>query len=156
MKWCPDNQINTSFIDISRIKWQVLLLRSSFFRTTNSVASSEAPADYRPAPGRTDSIPERHQRQLDINPSLQICGWNVNGIGRGYGIRQKSTKEWTHSLTAVLRGHRSVFPRTPRNSCVYTRHPTNVTAMSGMLTRLPAKLSKNEMGAKTSPIADWK
>ena len=31
---CPDNQINASFIDISRIKWLVLLLWSSFFRTT--------------------------------------------------------------------------------------------------------------------------
>ena len=62
MKRCADNQINASFIDISRIKWLVLL-RSSFFRTTSTVASSEAPADYRPAPGLTDSIPERHQRQ---------------------------------------------------------------------------------------------
>ena len=60
------------------------------------------------------------------------------------GIRQKSTKEWTHSLTAVpfVRGHRSVFPWTPRNTGVYTRHPTFVTATSGVLTRLPAKLSK--------------
>ena len=60
------------------------------------------------------------------------------------GIRQKSTKEWTHSLTAVpfVRGHRSVFPRTPRNTGVYTRHPTFVTATSAVLTRLPAKLSK--------------
>ena len=43
------------------------------------------------------------------------------------GIRQKSTKEWTHSLTAVpfVRGHRSVFPWTPRNTGVYTRHPTS-------------------------------
>ena len=59
MKRYPDNQINASFIDISRIKWLVFLLRSSLFRTTNTVASSEAQADYRPAPGRTDSIPER-------------------------------------------------------------------------------------------------
>ena len=60
------------------------------------------------------------------------------------GIRQKSTKEWTHSLTAVpfVQGHRSVFPRIPRNTGVYTRHPTFVTATSGVLTRLPAKLSK--------------
>ena len=67
MKRCLDNQINASFIDIARIKWLVFLLRSSFFRTTtctcSTVASSEAPADYGPAPGRTDSIPERHQRQ---------------------------------------------------------------------------------------------
>ena len=52
MKRCPDNQINALFIDISRIKWLVFfLLRLSFFRTTSTVASSEAPADYRPAPG---------------------------------------------------------------------------------------------------------
>ena len=69
---CPDNQINASFIDILRIKWLVLLLWSSFFRTTSTVASSEAPANYRPAPGRTDGVPERHQRQWIINPSVQI------------------------------------------------------------------------------------
>ena len=80
---CPDNQINASFIDISRIKWLVFLLWSSFFHTTSTVASSEAPADYQPAPGRTDSIPERHQRQWIINPSLQICAWNFNRTGRG-------------------------------------------------------------------------
>ena len=137
---CPDNQINASFIDISRIKWLVFLLWSSFFRTTSTVASSEAPADYQPAPGRTDRVPERHQRQWIINPSLQICAWNFN--------RQKSTKEWTHSLTAVpfVRGHRSVFPRTPRNTGVY---PTFVTATSGVLTWLPAKLSKNGMRVYT-------
>ena len=41
MKRCPDNQINASFIDISRIKWLVYLLQSSFFRTTCTVASSK-------------------------------------------------------------------------------------------------------------------
>ena len=66
------------------------------------------------------------------------------------GIRQKSTKEWTHSLTAVpfVRGHRSVFPRTPRNTGVYTRHPKFVTATSGVLTRLPAKLQQNRSWIK--------
>ena len=58
---------------------------------------------------------------------------------------------FTHSLTAVpfVRGHRSVFPRTPRNTGVYTRHPTFVTATSGVLTRLPAYLSKNRMRVYT-------
>ena len=41
------------------------------------------PADYQPAPGRTDGVPERHQRQWIINPSLQICAWNFNRTGRG-------------------------------------------------------------------------
>ena len=63
MKRSPDNQINASFIDISRIKWQMVLLRSSFFRTISTVASSEATACYRLAPSRTVSIPERRQRQ---------------------------------------------------------------------------------------------
>ena len=46
---------------------------------------------------------------------------------------------FTHSLTAVpfVLEHRSVFP--------WTRHPTFVTATSGVLTWLPAKLSKNGM-----------
>ena len=133
---CPYNQINASFIDILRIKWLVFLLWSSFFHTTSTVASSEAPADYQPAPGRTNGVPERHQRQWIINPSLQICAWNFNR---------------THSLTAVpfVRGHRSVFPWNLRNTGVYTRHPTFVKATSGVLTRLPAKLSKNGMRVYT-------
>ena len=139
---CPDNQINASFIDISRIKWLVFLLWSSFFRTTtcSTVASSEARADYQPAPGRTDGIPERHQRQWIISPSLQICAWNrswIKGLGKNPFTH---SIPFTHSLMAVpfVRGHRSVFPRTLRNTGVYTRHPTFVTATSGVLTRLPA------------------
>ena len=82
MKRCPDNQINASFIDISRIKWLVFLLWSSFFHTTSTVASSEAPADYRPAPGRTARQPSGEtSKTMDINLSLQNRGWNVNGIG---------------------------------------------------------------------------
>ena len=42
-----------------------------------------------------------------------------------------------------------MFPRTPRNTGVYTRHPTFVTATSGVLTRLPEKLSKNRMRVYT-------
>ena len=124
---CPDSQINASFIDISRIKWLVFLLWSSFFRTTSTVASSEAPADYQPAPGRTDGVPERHQRQWIINPSFQICAWNFNRTGRG--IKGLGKNPFTHSipftnsLTAVpfVRGHRSVFPSdSEKHRRVYT------------------------------------
>ena len=66
-------------------------------------------------------------------------------------IKGLGKNPFTHSLTAVpfVRGHRSVFPRTPRNTGVYTRHPTFVTATSGVLTWLPAKLSKNGMRVYT-------
>ena len=76
MKRCPDNQINAFLIDISIIKWLAILLWSSFFRTTSTIASSEAPAYYRPTPGRTET-----SKTMDINPSLQIRGWNVKGRG---------------------------------------------------------------------------
>ena len=68
----------------------------------------------------------------------------IKGLGKNPFTHSIS---FTHSLTAVpfVRGHRSVFPRTPRNTGVYTRHPTFVTATSDVLTRLPAWLSKNRM-----------
>ena len=44
-------------------------------------------------------------------------------------------------------------PRTPRNTCVYTRHAMFVTATSGVLTRLPPKLSKNRMCVIENKIA---
>ena len=138
---CPDNQINASFIDISRIKWLVFLLWSSFFRTTSTVASSKAPADYQPAPGRTDGIPERHQRQWIIRPSLQICAWNrswIKGLGKNPFTH---SIPFTHSLTAVpfVRGHRSVFPSdSEKHRRVYTSsnvchsHEWRVDTASGM------------------------
>ena len=81
MKQSPDNQVNASFIDNSRIKWLVFfLLRSSFFRTTAPLASSEATAYYRPVPCRTEI---KDLVTMDINPSLQILGWYVKGTGLG-------------------------------------------------------------------------
>ena len=156
---CPDNQINASFIDISRIKWLVFLLWSSFFRTTtctcSTVASSEAPADYQPAPGRTDGVRGEASTTMDYKSVFtNLClelqqnrSW-IKGLGKNPFT---NSIPFTHSLTAVpfVRGHRSVFPRTPRNTGVYTRYPTFVTATSGVLTRLPAKLSKKRMRVYT-------
>ena len=147
MKRCPNNQINTSFIDISRIKWLVFfLLRSSFFRTTSTVAMSKHQPIIGPHP-----VEQTAFRRDNGYKSVFTNMWLERQRNRSW-IRQKSTKEWTHSLTAVpfVRGHRSVFPRTPRNSCGVYRHPTNVTATCGVLIRLPAKLSKNRMRVKTS------
>ena len=74
----------------------------------------------------------------------------VKGLGKNLFTH---SIPFTHSLTAVpfVRGHRSVFTRTPRNTGVYTRHPTFVTARVACwhgLT-LPAKLSKNGMRVYT-------
>ena len=75
------------------------LLWSSFFRTTSTVSSSEAPADYQPAPGRTDGVSERHQRQWIINPSLQICAWNRSWIkGLGKNPQKSELIHWRQCL----------------------------------------------------------
>ena len=63
--------------------------------------SSEAPADYQPAPGRTDGVPERHQRQWIINLCLELQqnrSW-IKGLGKN---RQKS--ELIHWRQCLLSG----------------------------------------------------
>ena len=119
---------------------------SSFFRTTRPLASSEATAYYRPAPGRTDSIPERHQRQwiwIRLYKFLAgMCQRNrswIKGLGKN---PQKS--ELIHWRQCLLSGTTEQCPR----------HHAHVTATCGVLTWLPAKLAKNEMRVKTS--ADWR
>ena len=64
---CPDNQINASFIEILRIKWLDFLLRSSFFRTTSTVASSEAPGKN---PQKSELI---HWRQCLLSGGTEAC-----------------------------------------------------------------------------------
>ena len=87
MKRSPDNQINTSFIDISRIKWLVFLL-----------ASSKATAYYRPAPGRTDGILERDQRPCDNGyKSVFTNFWLVRQ-------RHRHKSELVHCLQCLLSG----------------------------------------------------
>ena len=61
--------------------------------------------------------------------SVFTNSWLVRQRNRSWrkGIRQKSTKEWTHSLTAVpfVWGHRTVSPRTPEKHLrVYTSSRT--------------------------------
>ena len=77
--------------------------------------------------------------------------WLVRQRNRSWikGLGKKTT------LTAVpfVRGHRTVSPRTLRNTCVHTRHPAHVTATCGVLTPLPAKLAKNGMRLRRPPVA---
>ena len=140
---CPDNQINASCIDISRIKWLVFHCGRLSSAQLVLVASSEAPADISPRPVEQTAfrrgIKTMDYKTVFINLCLELpqnLSW-IKGLGKNPFTHCIPV---THSLTAVpfVRGHRSVFPRTPRNTGVYTRHPTFVTATSGVLTRLPA------------------
>ena len=147
MKRSPDNQINASFIDILRIKWLVFLLRSSFFRITRPLASSEATAYYRPAPGQTDGIPERDQRPRDNGyKSVFTNSWLVRQRHRSWikGLGKNPQKEWTRSLLAVpfVRGHPTVTPGTPRNDGLYTCQSPWWHATRGVFTSIPAKHTK--------------
>ena len=73
----------------------VFLLWSCFFSTIRPLASSDATAYYRPAPGRTDSIPDRDERPRGNGyKSVFTNSWLVCQRNRSWikGIRQKSPK----------------------------------------------------------------
>ena len=100
------------------------------------MASSEATAWYQPAPGRTDGIPDRDQRQwIKIRLYKFLAGTSKEQV-LDKGIKQNST-------VPFVRGYRTVTPWIPRNNCVYTRQPTQWHATSDVLTRLPAKTQTN-------------
>ena len=140
---CPDNQINASFIDISRIKWLVFYCgRLSSAQLVPLQAPKHRPI-ISPRPVEQTAfrrgIKTMDYKTVFTNLCLELQqnrSW-IKGLGKNPFTH---SIPFTHSLTAVpfVRGHRSVFPRTPRNTGVYTRHPTFVTATSGVLTRLPA------------------
>ena len=103
MKRSPNNKINASFIDISRIKWLVFFYcgrLSSVQLHCRPLASSEATTYYRPPLGRTDRIPEIHQRQwIWIRLYKFLAGRNrlwIKGLGKN---PQKSVKliHWQQS-----------------------------------------------------------
>ena len=128
--------------------WLVLLLRSSFFCTIRPLASSDATAYYRPAPVRTDGIPERDQRPCDNGyKSVFTNSCLVRQRHRSCikGLSKNPQKELTRSLFAVpfVRDHPTVTPGTPRNDGVYTRQPPWWHATHGVFTSLPAKTHKN-------------
>ena len=81
MKRSPDNQINTSFIDISRIKWLVFFI-AVVFLSSAQLDRWQAPKQ-RPIIDQRPVKPTAFQREIkdlvtmDINPSLQILAWYV-------------------------------------------------------------------------------
>ena len=141
---CPDNQINASFIDIPRIKRLVFFIVVVFLphnwylcklRSTGRL-SARARSNRRHF-GEASKTMDYKSVFTNLCLELQQNRSWIKGLGKNPFTH---SIPFTHSLTAVpfVRGHRSVFPRTPRNTGVYTRHPTFVTATSGGLTRLPA------------------
>ena len=126
------------------------LLRSSFFRTTRPMASSEATAYYRPAPRRTDSIPEWEQRPCDngyksvLTNSLLVCQRHVSWIK---GLGKNPQKEWTHSLLAVpfVQGYPTMTPGTPKKRWhLYT----SIAMMTrDVFTSVPTKTQKKNRNA---------
>ena len=126
------------------------LLWSSFFRTTSTVASSEAPADYQPAPGRTDGVPERHSKTMDYKSVFtNLClelqqnrSW-IKGLCKN---PQKS--ELIHWRQCLLSGGtEACIP-----ACIHViqrlSQPRRVL-VACWHARLPAKLSKNGMRVHT-------
>ena len=91
MKRCPDNQINASIIDILRIKWLVFYCGRP---SSAQLVLLQAPK-HRPIIGPHPVKQTAFRRDIKDNGYksvftnlcykfvLQICGWNVNGIGRG-------------------------------------------------------------------------
>ena len=161
MKQSPDTQINALFIDILRIKWLVFFLRPSFFHTIRLLASSDATAYNRPAPGRTDGIPERDQRPRDNGYKFVFTNsWLIHQRHRSWikGLGKNPQKEWNRSWFAVpsVRGHPTVTPGIPRNDGVYTfiammaRHTWRVYKSSGRNTQ------KSESVFRRSPLGGTK
>ena len=147
MKRSPDNQINASFIDISRIKQLVFFYcgRLSSAQLDRWQAAKQQPIiDRHPV----EQIAYRRDIKDNGYKSVFTNSWLVRQRNRSWikGLGKKSTKEWTHSLTTVsfVRGHRTVSPRTLRNIYVYTRHPAQCHTTCGVLTRLPTKLAKKQ------------
>ena len=49
-----------------------------------------------------------------------------------------------------VRGHRTVSPQTPRNTCVYTRHPAQCHGHVWHVDMAPGQTRKKTMRVKTS------
>ena len=104
---CPDNQINASFIDISRIKWLVFLLWSSFFRTTSTVASSGRLSAHTQSNRRSSGEASKTMDYKSVFTNLclelqQNKSW-INGLGKN---PQKS--ELIHWRQCLLSGSTEV------------------------------------------------
>ena len=73
MKHCPDNQVNVFYCGrLSSAQLHVVPLQAPKHRPIIG-----------PHPVEQTAFRRDIKKTMDINPSLQICGCNVNGTGRG-------------------------------------------------------------------------
>ena len=96
---CPDNQINASFIDISRIKWLVFLLWSSFFRTTSTGRLSARTRSNRRSSGEASKTMDYKSVFKNLCLELQQNRSWIKGLGKN---PQKS--ELIHWRQCLLSG----------------------------------------------------
>ena len=125
---------------MSRIKWLVFFLRSSFFCTTRPLASSEAMAYYRPAPGRTDSIPERDQRPRD--KSVFTNSWLVRQRHRSWMKGLSKNPQRVNSFVACSAFCPGPPNRDPRDSEKRWRVYTSIAMMARHGWRVDTALGK--------------
>ena len=159
MKWSPYNQINASVIDISRIKWLVfLLLWLSFFRTTSKYRWQALKQRPIIDPHPVEQTAYRRDIKDNGYKSVFTNSWLVRQRNRSWikGLGKNPQKsELIHWRQCLLSGAIELYPLRLRETLACIRIILyNVTATCGVLTRLPAKLAKNGMHAKTS--ADWR
>ena len=160
---CPDNQINASFIDISRIKWLVLLLWSSFFCTTtcSTVASCEAPADYHPGEASktmdyksvfTNLCLELQQNRswikgLGKNPQKsELIHWRqclLSGGTEACSLGLRETPACIHVIQRLSQPRVACWHGFRQNSqkteCVFTRCPTDGRKKNCVFKRPPKR-----------------
>ena len=132
MKRRSDNQINTSFIDILRIKWQVFFIAVIFL--PHQLDRWQAPKqwliiDQRPVEQRAF---QRDQRPRDNGyKSIFTNSWLVHQRHRSWikGIRQKSTKR-VNSFIACSAFCPGPPNRDTRDSEKWWRVYTSITTMA--------------------------
>ena len=129
----PDNQINSSFIDISRIKWLVFFIAvvflSAFQREIKDLVT------------------------MDINPSLQFLAGTSKAQLLDKGIRQKSTKR-VNSFIACSALCTGPPNRDPRDSEKLWRVYTSIAMMAPVacLQVFWQNTQKSEWVCRRSPI----
>ena len=144
MKWSPDNQINASFIDISRIKWLVFLL-------DHWQAPKQRPISDRHL---VEQIAYRRDFKDNGNKSVFTNSWLVRQRNRSWikGLGKNTQKsELINWRQCLLSGPPNRFPsdsekhlRVYTSSRTMSRHVWRVDMAPGQTRK------KNRMRVKTS------